>query len=69
MNLEGRNKDWSGELKALGFKPGKAFGKLLQWVRDQVHTLDDIRILAVLQKFRDYPENFLDEPELGNIAQ
>jgi tRNA-splicing ligase RtcB len=61
-------KDWPEELKALEFKPGRAFGKMLEWIRDQNTFLSEDQIMAILIKFRDYPENFLDEPTMGPIA-
>lgn len=57
----------SDELKALGFTPGPAFGIALETANNQIgHSRDTV--LFQLEKVRERPESFVDNPIYGRLA-
>lgn len=57
----------SDELKAIGFEPGPAFGIALDTASKQVDH-DKTTVLFQLEKVRERPEAFTDNPVYGNLA-
>jgi tRNA-splicing ligase RtcB (3'-phosphate/5'-hydroxy nucleic acid ligase) len=56
------------DLKKLGFREGKILGMALLAVQDLREVKKD-EALLLLKKVKDYPESFLDDPEMKALAQ
>lgn len=57
------------DLKHIGYPEGKAIGTAIRIIEQHYRASDRDDILAVLTKVVQYPENYLDDTILGNIAQ
>src|SRR5690242_322789 len=56
------------DLKKLGFREGKILGMALLAVQNLRNVKKD-EALILLKKVKDYPESFLDDPEMKALAQ
>ena len=57
------------DLIAIGFAQGKILGTALDIIATQMSHVPKDEILALMQKMKDYPESFLDDPLLAPLAQ
>lgn len=63
LNITGDN------LKAIGYPEGKAIGIAMKVIEQHYGDLDREEVLAVLTKVAQYPESFLDDEVLADVAQ
>jgi tRNA-splicing ligase RtcB len=56
------------DLKKLGYKEGKILGMALDAAQNLKKVKKD-EVLVLLKKVKDYPESFLDDPEMKGLAQ
>lgn len=71
MNMKSKhipNENWSDFLCQIGFPKGRAFGRLKEWLHREAGNFDDQILKSELYKLKEYPEEFLDDPEWGSIA-
>lgn len=57
-----------GDLKKLGYHEGKILGMALS-IADNFRNVKRDEALLLLKKVKDYPESFLDDPEIKPLAQ
>jgi tRNA-splicing ligase RtcB len=57
------------DLIAIGFAQGKILGDALDIVTTQMAQVPKDEVLALMQKLKDYPESFLDDPVLQPLAK
>src|SRR5688572_32219667 len=56
------------DLKKLGYREGKILGMALT-IAQNLKTVKKDEALMLLKKVKDYPESFLDDPEMKALAQ
>src|SRR5687768_10676306 len=57
------------ELKAIGYPEGKMIGLAIRTVEAHYQNVEKEKVLALLLKAKDYPENCLDDEALGPLAK
>jgi tRNA-splicing ligase RtcB len=63
LNIKGE------DLKSIGFPQGKAIGIAIKKIEQNYRDFTREDVLVILKKLIQYPENFLDDETLGEIAQ
>lgn len=63
LNIKGE------DLKSIGFPQGKAIGIAIKKIEQNYRDFAREDVLVILKKLVQYPENFLDDETLGEIAQ
>ena len=63
LNIKGE------DLKSIGFPQGKAIGIAIKKIEQNYRDFAREDVLVILKKLLEYPENFLDDETLGEIAQ
>ncbi|SOD12760.1 RtcB family protein [Pedobacter xixiisoli] len=56
-------------LLAIGYSEGKIVGLALDILKENFAEVDEAELLALFKKLKDYPESFLDDPILAELAK
>ncbi|MDQ8005347.1 MAG: RtcB family protein [Pedobacter sp.] len=56
-------------LLAIGYSEGKIVGLALDILKENFKEIEEVELLALFKKVKDYPESFLDDPILAELAK
>lgn len=63
-----KNKITGKDLLGIGFAEGKILGLALDLLKDNFEGIEEAELLALFKKVKDYPESFLDDEVLSELA-